>query len=66
MELVIQLKDIVCSCFVVAAAYFSYRQGAQHGLEQGIDGTLKMIEDKGFIKVIELEDGEIHILRNEG
>ena len=31
----------------------------------GIDGTLAMIEDKGFIKVVELSDGEIQIIRNE-
>jgi|TARA_X000000950_G_scaffold288701_1_gene406864 hypothetical protein len=65
MEIAIQLKDILFLVFLVLAVYISYRQGAKAGLEMGIDGTLAMIEDKGFIKVVELSDGEIQIIRNE-
>lgn len=66
MELIIQLKDLLFLVLLGVSVYISYRQGTKAGIEAGINGTLQMIEDRGFIKVIELEDGEVHILRNEG
>ncbi len=66
MEIILQVKDLLFLGLLALAVYLSYRQGAKAGLQMGIDGTLAMIEDKGFIKVIELSDGEVHIIRNEG
>lgn len=65
MEIILQVKDLLFLGLLGLAVYLSYRQGAKAGLQMGIDGTLAMIEDKGFIKVIELSDGEVHIIRNE-
>lgn len=65
MEIIFQLKDLVFLGVLLIGVWFSYRVGYKSGLSEGIDETLAMIEERGFIKIIELDDGEVHIIGNE-
>lgn len=60
MEL-IYLKDLIVLGFVVVAVWFSHRKGWKTGLEDGVEESLLYLEDKGFIRLVRLEDGDYEI-----
>ena len=48
--------------FVIACAYFNYRSGYRNGVLTGMESTLKLLKDGGYIEVVEdVNTGETEI-----
>ena len=45
----------------VLYTYVGYRMGKSNGMQQGVDGTLAMLDSMKYIKIRELPNGEIQI-----
>jgi hypothetical protein len=47
---------------IILCAYFSYRAGQRYGMETAVDATLKALENLGYIRTVEDENGNIEVL----
>lgn len=47
---------------IIICAYFSYRAGQKYGMDVAVDATLKALENLGYIRTVEDEDGNIEVL----
>jgi hypothetical protein len=47
---------------IIMCAYFSYRAGQRYGMETAVDATLKALENLGYIRTVEDENGNIEVL----
>ena len=47
---------------MMICAYFSYRAGQKYGMDVAVDATLKALENLGYIRTVEDEDGNIEVL----
>jgi hypothetical protein len=45
----------------IVFTFVGYYMGKQTGMENGIDGTLTMLNESGYIKITKLANGEISI-----
>ena len=47
---------------VAVCAYFSYRAGQKYGQDVAIEATLRALENLGYIRTVEDENGNIEVL----
>jgi len=47
--------------FVMACTYFNQRSGYKQGIADGMESTLRLLEDGGYIKVEETLNGDAEI-----
>jgi hypothetical protein len=47
--------------FVIACTYFNQRSGYKQGVAAGMESTLKLLEDGGYITVEETSNGDAEI-----
>jgi hypothetical protein len=43
---------IVMGVFTMCCAYFNWKSGYRNGVAEGMELTLKMLEDGGYIKIV--------------
>lgn len=46
---------IILGLFTMACAYFSQRTGYRQGVSEGMESTLQILENGGYIKIVEDE-----------
>jgi len=47
---------------MMICAYFSYRAGQKYGQDIAVEATLKALEDLGYIRTVEDDEGNIEVL----
>ena len=47
---------------MMICAYFSYKAGQKYGMDVAVNATLKALENLGYIRTVEDEDGNIEVL----
>ena len=47
---------------MMICAYFSYRAGQKYGQDVAVEATLKALEDLGYIRTVEDDEGNIEVL----
>lgn len=47
---------------ITVCAYFSFRAGQKHGMTFAVDATLKALENLGYIRIVEDENGNTEVL----
>ena len=52
---------IIMGAFVIACTYFNQRSGYKQGIADGMESTLRLLEDGGYIKVEETLNGDAEI-----
>lgn len=52
---------VLMSVFVIACTYFNQRSGYKQGIADGMESTLKLLEDGGYITVEETSNGDAEI-----
>jgi hypothetical protein len=52
---------IIMGAFVMACTYFNQRSGYKQGIADGMESTLRLLEDGGYIKVEETSNGDAEI-----
>ena len=52
---------IIMGAFVIACTYFNQRSGYKQGIADGMESTLRLLEDGGYIKVEETSNGDAEI-----
>ena len=52
---------VLMSMFVIACTYFNQRSGYKQGIADGMESTLKLLEDGGYITVEETSNGDAEI-----
>ena len=52
---------IIMGAFVMACTYFNQRSGYKQGILDGMESTLKLLEDGGYITVEETSTGDTQI-----
>jgi hypothetical protein len=53
---------VTMGAFIALCAWFSWRSGHKAGLTDGMDITLQLLQDQGFIEVVDRADGDQEIL----
>jgi hypothetical protein len=62
MEIDFLQLSVIGGAFVIACAYYNYRSGYRDGVHTGMESTLKLLEDGGYIEVTtDLKTGEAEI-----
>jgi len=52
---------VLMGVFVIACTYFNQRSGYKQGIADGMESTLKLLEDGGYITVEETSNGDAEI-----
>jgi len=52
---------ILMGAFVMACTYFNQRSGYKQGIADGMESTLKLLEDGGYITVEQTSTGDAEI-----
>ena len=52
---------IIMGAFVIACTYFNQRSGYKQGIADGMESTLRLLEDGGYITVEETSNGDAEI-----
>ena len=52
---------VLMGMFVAACTYFNQRSGYKQGIADGMESTLRLLEDGGYITVEETSNGDAEI-----